>query len=321
MEVFDRPDIAEGIFYEYLRYDDPISPELRDSVVDGFPFLLSPLVHKRAFDMGKTASLKNAGVRTSFLPAIMNNMAEFLRLQIADMAESSKRGITELSEAADIAASVFRETAQDISKELDRRRNLIAMHAIGAPVFAMKLLGRDPETTEIFTKWLAGLHGHIVESEIPPLVVADDHLTRRSPHGRVFAYSISRWFGAEYHASDEIGPMKVHPNINKITVALVHLYLLLLFIVSFPGSYSTRTKCVVRRSFRSLKGFDPKYNEILPSKKHVDEAKMIQLFNSKSQRRYVTRNNITTRKGKSDDITDTSSALAPLKRKCLSYFL
>ena len=43
MEVFQRPDIAEGIFYEYFRVDDPMSTELLERVVDGFPFLLAPL--------------------------------------------------------------------------------------------------------------------------------------------------------------------------------------------------------------------------------------------------------------------------------------
>ena len=60
MDRFPRADIAEGIFYEYLRYDDPISPELRERVVDGFPFLLAPLAQvKGSFGFSLIAFICN----------------------------------------------------------------------------------------------------------------------------------------------------------------------------------------------------------------------------------------------------------------------
>ena len=43
LESFSSPGMGKGIFFEYLRGDDPISFDARDHFVDGFPFLLAPL--------------------------------------------------------------------------------------------------------------------------------------------------------------------------------------------------------------------------------------------------------------------------------------
>lgn len=43
MDTFSTPGMAQGIFHEYLRGDDPISMEARNGFAEGFPFLLAPL--------------------------------------------------------------------------------------------------------------------------------------------------------------------------------------------------------------------------------------------------------------------------------------
>jgi hypothetical protein len=43
MDTFQSPGMAQGIFHEYLRGDDPISMEARNNFAEGFPFLLAPL--------------------------------------------------------------------------------------------------------------------------------------------------------------------------------------------------------------------------------------------------------------------------------------
>merc|ERR1719401_1041480 len=42
MDVFPRPDIAKGLFSEYLN-ENPISVDAKARFADGFPFLLAPL--------------------------------------------------------------------------------------------------------------------------------------------------------------------------------------------------------------------------------------------------------------------------------------
>ena len=249
METFARPDIAEGIFYEYLRHDDPISPELRDRLVDGFPFLLGPLSQVRGINIGKSAAHKALGQSTSLI-GWMGGFAESLGSHATDIAGAVKHGAFMATEHTGKAAKDLVDASKDVARELDRRRdNLVRVASTALPV-VVKMLSRDAETIDAFTNWLAVLTGHEPEPEPEEelLLIAP---TRRAPRGRVFGNPVSRWFGEDYHAPDEIGPLKIHPNINKIILALVHLYLLLLFIVSFPGSYTTRTKLVARRSCKS----------------------------------------------------------------------
>ena len=43
VDSFNDASMAKGIFYEYMRGDDPISPEAREHFPDGFPSILAPL--------------------------------------------------------------------------------------------------------------------------------------------------------------------------------------------------------------------------------------------------------------------------------------
>jgi len=52
MDTFTDPTVATGIFYEYLRNDDPICPAAHDRFADGFPFLLAPLSHVKGLSVG-----------------------------------------------------------------------------------------------------------------------------------------------------------------------------------------------------------------------------------------------------------------------------
>lgn len=247
METFPRPDIAEGIFYEYLRYDDPISPELRDRVVDGFPFLLGPLAQVRGISIGQTPQPKAASHSNSVLMTMTGFKDAFASLAM-EMAGTAKRSATEAAEHAGNASKAVAAATKEFAIEADRRRDLMVKHTVAAPATLMKLMARDEETIRSISRWMSG------EPDEPDMPDEEESLnipTRRAPRGRVFGYPLSRWFGEDYYAPDEIGPMKIHPTINKIILALVHLYLLLLFIVSFPGSYSTRTKLLIRKSCAS----------------------------------------------------------------------
>lgn len=252
MESFPRPDIAEGIFYEYLRYDNPISPELRDRVVDGFPFLLGPLSQVRGISIGQNTQVKAASQSNTFMATIAR-VRDTVVSHAVDIAGLAKRTAIDASELAGNAGKVFGDAAIEFAKEADRRRDLMVKHSVAAPSTIMKLVYRDEETIRSISRWMSG------EPEEPDIPAEDEslsHPTPKRPRGRVFGYPLSRWFGEDYQSPDEIGPMKIHPTINKIILTLVHLYLLLLFIVSFPGSNSTRTKLTVRKTCSNREIFD-----------------------------------------------------------------
>ena len=242
MEVFPRPDIAEAIFFEYLRIDDPMSPDLIQRVVDGFPFLLAPLAQVKGVNLGRTASSKEQPHVNPVVKAL-SGLAEAVSSQAGEMAGMLQRSAAVAAENAGNAARSLGDAAHNLARELQHRRELMMKHPSSLPDAVMNMLSRDRRTIQTVSEWVERNITRSIESSEP---------ARKVPLGRVFGYPLSRWFGDTYYqAPDEIGPMKIHPTMSttrKIFLALVHLYLLLLFIVSFPGSYSTRTKLVIRRS-------------------------------------------------------------------------
>ncbi len=243
METFPRPDIAEGIFFEYLRYDDPISPELRERVVDGFPFLLAPLAQVKGVSLGQhqqASAAKSSDSENPFVQAL-SEFAEFLTSNGMAMSSMAQRGMADAASHANMAARSFNEAVQNTAKEMVRRRDVLIKRAVGLPNVVMNLF--SPESVE---EWVAANITPEPENEEEPVV-------RKDSLGRAFGYPLSRWFSDTYQAPDEIGPMKIHPRMTttrKVFLALVHFYLLLLFIVSFPGSYTTRTKLVARKPYK-----------------------------------------------------------------------
>ena len=133
--------------------------------------------------------------------------------------------------------------AQKFASDMLKRREMALSQSKSFPEAVLNMIAPNRRGIQTVTQW--------VEQNMTPMV-DEDGANRKAPVGRVFGYPLSRWFGDTYYfAPDEIGPMKIHPKMNmtrKVFLALVHLYLLLLFIVSFPGSYSTRTKLVIRKS-------------------------------------------------------------------------
>jgi hypothetical protein len=52
VDEFDDAGMARAIFYEYLREDDPISPDFRAKVVEGFPSVLAPVLQLKDVNLG-----------------------------------------------------------------------------------------------------------------------------------------------------------------------------------------------------------------------------------------------------------------------------
>lgn len=241
MDTFARPDMAEGIFYEYLRYDNPISPDLRDRVVDGFPFLLGPFAQVRGIHIGHHASTKDSNPAENPLFRTFTSFASSTFSMASEWFDTTHRELSQIVEETKVHFDAMKQEMHKISDEFHRRREHMIKQIVLLPESIMNSLSRDKDSIEDVARW--------TEQNITPSEAVE---TKREPMGRYFGYPLSRWLGeSHYHASDEIGPMRVHPTMDstrKVFLALVHLYLLLLFIVSFPGSYSTKTKILIRKS-------------------------------------------------------------------------
>ena len=254
MDTFARPDMAEGIFYEYLRYDNPISPDLRDRVVDGFPFLLGPLAQVRGIHIGHHAAAKENPENPLFRS--LASFASSTSSVASDWFDATHRDFNHMVDETKTHLDTMKQEMHKLSDEFHRRREQMVKQIASMPQSFMSSLSQVEDYVEDVPSW--------AEQNVTPSEAID---TRREPMGRYFGYPLSRWLGESYyHASDEIGPMRVHPTMNrtrKVFLALVHLYLLLLFIVSFPGSYSTRTKILIRKSLHrdySLQSMDSSQN-------------------------------------------------------------
>lgn len=185
MDALQRPDIGEGIFFEYLRRDNPISKEFIERVVDGFPFLLSPIRSSLSSDMQRHRQEplnRSSGIIGKIMGTAktkmddMAGMLHFVHWSISSLVDRVRRTQV-MQEATSILSDGFRiNEAGEVTKETGRK--------------CLQQVNCDPT--------------HDVRM-----------LQQQSFH--------VPW---------------------DSSVLLVHLYLLLLFIVSFPGSHR---KLVTRR--------------------------------------------------------------------------
>ena len=273
VEVFPRPDIGAGIFFEYLRNDDPISKEFHGNVMDGFPFLLAPLmqvegVHAPGPLSSATSSSTysedmvehNDGGFVSQITRGLSQFAESVGSHAAAVADTTHRAILgtagHVHHASRALLDSTRSMSDGLGKELTRRRELFVKRAASLPD-VVSALRKDPVHT--MKEWFNPQRKPPTPLSSAQQLISEEQQEdeqdpqRRRKNRRLL---LSRWLGDVYYAPDEIGPMIIHPTMNmtrKVFLFLVHLYLLMLFIVSFPGSYSTRTKFVVCRKTRRLR--------------------------------------------------------------------
>lgn len=252
MDIFPRPDIAAGIFYEYLRDDDPISPDFLNTVVDGFPFLLAPLAQVKGVSLPSSLSEVRHEERGFF--KTVGGIADMISSQTENFSEWLHDSANAMASIASNAVQSTGDTARSIGEEMDRKREILWRQMTSFPESSFHFLASriQPHRRAMSTKpsWMRDIGGK-------PGIELDDKKPRTpgAPRGRVFRSPLTQWLGESQEAPlpDEIGP-KIHPTMNltrKVFLAMVHLYLLLLLIVSLPGSPNTRTKLVVRRKPRA----------------------------------------------------------------------
>jgi hypothetical protein len=252
MDVFPRPDVAAGIFYDYLRDDDPISPDFLNAVVDGFPFLLAPLSQVKGVSSGNMASPPPEGGHEQHLfMRAAGGFVDIVSSRAEDVSGWLHDGANVMAKSMMNAAQTAGDTARNIGEEMDRQRKAIMRQAESSFNFVASRMHPNRRALAAMPSWMKGLGGKLTDDE---LRAEDKKQQKSAPRGRAFGSPLTRWLGESQEATlpDEIVPM-IHPTMNltrKVFLAMVHLYLMLLLIVSLPGSPNTRTKLVVRRKRR-----------------------------------------------------------------------
>jgi hypothetical protein len=225
MDIFPRPDVARGIFFEYLRTDDPISPDFITRVVDGFPFLLGPLAQVK----GMPAAMHHQEALRRMdrgLGKVMNNLGDTVATHAGEVGRYIQNGATEVVTHASNAAKSLGAATNSVKQGLERRRDQLWDQVSSLPEFGIQILQKKLQNSR--------RHDELAES------VA--HYLSRHRRGEIQMIRRSLLTkSAEYdfrELSDVISLLHNNSSQRKNSyegnLYLVHLYLLLLLIVSLP---------------------------------------------------------------------------------------
>lgn len=243
MDAFPRSDIAKGIFWEYLN-NSPISLDAKAHFADGFPFLLAPLVQIKGMSLAvPQAPEPTVNIKSSSSHPIhrLLDVAIHSADAVSHQAHSLSKWVQD--NAVDLSSSAIESVqgvARSLSEELDKHREELFESA-----FALQEEGIE---------MLSSLIKLSAEESGLALAFVNRATTKSSP----FTTSFESDFVQTSHEimPDEIG-IKIDPNMNfthRLFFTTVHIYLLLLFVVSIPGSVNTRL--VAKRRFLEPKKFN-----------------------------------------------------------------
>mmetsp|Transcript_31615 Transcript_31615/g.76745 ORF Transcript_31615/g.76745 Transcript_31615/m.76745 type:complete len:1024 (-) Transcript_31615:2697-5768(-) len=245
MDSFPRPDIASGIFFEYLRRDDPMSFDFLDRVVEGFPFLMAPLSQVKgvATMMHPTSTppeTTHVGT-TNFIFRTFDHVGGVLSSQASVLADLVQTGADEFSSSAVETARSMGSAARNLGEEMERRRESIGKHMVAFTSQAMSSFHRKDQASVMvpFPMW-------ITESEL-------DRISSQLLGHDDESYGVKEDESIMQRLASVLG---IEPSVNNVTgektyatqkwlFGLVHLYLLLILISSFPEQRTKRTKMVV----------------------------------------------------------------------------
>lgn len=240
MDRFPRPDIAAGIFFEYLRLDDPMSHDFLDHVVDGFPSLLAPLWQVRGVSTPRLNKQSSTTKRNHRIAKLFGGIGDALASQASNVVGLVHNGAHELTNNAVNTVRSVGDAARNLSDEMDRRRDLIGKHLSG---FASSFYSRGHKA---LVPSLPKSIGNMSNVMLPNEVLLDDEDSTSGIYASLIRLLMQAPTSTEL---DEIVPM-MHTSSNsshQYFAGMVHLYLLLLLIVSFPADLTTKRKLVVAR--------------------------------------------------------------------------
>lgn len=239
MDTFPRPDMARGIFSEYLN-NDPISLDAKAHFADGFPFLLAPLAQVKGMSSAVpiTHDLPKKTESNSGNPVfrLMMHPVNTMNSQAHTLSKWMQEGAAEVSSTLDDALGSAVGFARGVSAEFERRRMELLDNA-----FAW-----HDEINSLITSSLEREVGNTERSTA---------LATKSKYSPTAAPSQGQLFNEDLFANtDEIG-VEVEPTMNLshwLFFTTVHIYLVLLFVVSIQDSSYT-TKLVVKRKLKCSK--------------------------------------------------------------------
>ncbi|EED94961.1 predicted protein [Thalassiosira pseudonana CCMP1335] len=244
MDIFPRPDMAKGIFSEYMN-DNPISVDAKKHFVDGFPFLLAPLAQVKgmssavpiAQESTKRTKDHSSNPMLRLMDVAMQSM-DTMNTQAHTLSKWMQDGAAEMSYTMETALGGAVGVARGLSAEFDRQRLDMLESAFALQGEGLKML----------TSLMASSVG---EEGSSSLTIMGQNMSKMTFSHDKFGFNGDTGFKATALEimPDEIG-IEIEPAMNFshwLFFTTVHVYLALLFIVSLQGSNTS--KLVVKRRF------------------------------------------------------------------------
>ncbi len=264
MDTFPHPEIGRGIFYEYLRDDDPMSAEAREHFVDGFPFLLAPLAQLKGFVSRSDASnsrdsqkvksqTSDRNIQKSLLDAFdhVQNRVDGATTWVQNNIQGGVSNVNQAIRTIQSTTHDIGSNIQNFSSDLDKRRGELWRQMIynrdESMRFVLSSIPFLPKNTDALDSKQTddtNLHSDGYNMDLNNKTEKDIF---------IFSPQIAKMLGdssKQRPVSDEIGVI-IEPTMSfthMLFLYLVHFYLVLLLIVSVPDSSSTQ---VVKRSSAS----------------------------------------------------------------------
>jgi len=231
MDIFPRPDIAKGIFAEYMN-NNPISIDAKAHFTDGFPFLLAPLAQVKGMSSAipqsqipKKVESQSSNPMHRLFDATINSFTS-VNAQASSFSRWMQGNAADMSSNMGNAFGSVVGTARGLGSELDRQRLEFFEIAMEFKEEGMDILSSLSSVMKTSTT-----------QESPP------SLSPFSPEFDVYNEDSA----SQEILPDEIG-IEIEPSMNfshSLFFVSVHVYLMLLFVVSFPASY--QSKLIVKR--------------------------------------------------------------------------
>jgi len=236
IDIFQDPDVAKGIFYEYLRGDDPISFDARDHFGDGFPFLLAPLAQVKGVSspvQPQDSTLKSNQSGDSNAKGVFGNTLNIITSHITQASDWMQGNVQGGMHNIASRSRALSSATQNFGAEI---------HNFGNKIYL-------PENFKFITERLQ----NVKRRHLNPVVLFQDGLLKRDNFTlRNSGKSSRNDSSTKRPNSDEI-IVDTEPSKNfthMLVLYMVHFYLVLLLIVSLPDSYTIRL--VVKRPPNSI---------------------------------------------------------------------
>ena len=210
-----------------------MSSDFLDRVVEGFPFLLAPLSQVKGVTSPvvshSSAQNDSQSNGNSFFRTI-GGVGGVISSQVSTLADLFQNGAHEISANAMETAKSVGLAARSLGSELEEKRKLISRHVMTL-LDSSPFDPKDQKSISIPYQWISDQE----LSRISGKLYRESESAKAPTSGR-FSEAVCGSLGLEVFS------LSAKNATQKLFFSLVHLYLLLLLISSFPAQQTTRVK-------------------------------------------------------------------------------